>query len=158
LSAYVGRVCALYGRHWHKSRNAGHGPLWQGRYKSIIVQKELYLNRLGRYIERNPITAGVEGIRRPWDYIWSSAAAYVSGKSDHLIEPCRHPYRTNWGGNENQQQANYAAYLVRNDDDDDRKIFSSGATFLGDDSFRCSLESLGGRISSRKKGRPLKQQ
>jgi len=34
-------------------------PIWQGRYKSVIVQKANYLSRLGRYIELNPVRAGI---------------------------------------------------------------------------------------------------
>ena len=52
LSAYIGNVCERYTQNIHK-KHGGIGLLWQGRYKSKVVQKEGYLNRLGRYIERN---------------------------------------------------------------------------------------------------------
>ena len=37
LSAYIGRVSALYSRYWHRTKNAGNGTVWQGRFKSLIV-------------------------------------------------------------------------------------------------------------------------
>lgn len=49
LSSYVGKICELYSRHFHK-RRGGCGTLWQGRYKSTVVQKEGYLIRLGRFL------------------------------------------------------------------------------------------------------------
>ncbi len=61
LSAYVGSVCSLYSRYWHRHNGGGRGTIWQGRYKSIPVQMEGYMARLGRYIERNPVVAGIEG-------------------------------------------------------------------------------------------------
>ena len=111
LSAYIGRVSALYSRYWHKTKNAGNGTVWQGRFRSIIVQKELYLNRLARYIERNPVTADIEGVENPSDYQWSSAVAYTSDKADELTATTRHPHRVNWGDTEEECRRNYRNYI-----------------------------------------------
>lgn len=51
------------------------GHLFQGRYKAIIVQHDGYLNRLVRYIHRNPVRAGI--VRNPAEYLWSSHRAYL---------------------------------------------------------------------------------
>ena len=59
LSAYIGKVCERYTKYIHK-KHGGISPLWQGRYKSKSAQKEGYLSRLGRYIERNLIRAGID--------------------------------------------------------------------------------------------------
>lgn len=80
LSAYIGTVCSLYSRYWHRQNGNGLGPIWQGRYKSIAVQKDNYMIKLGRYIERNPIAAHVKNIVEADEYLWSSAATYVKGK------------------------------------------------------------------------------
>jgi REP element-mobilizing transposase RayT len=40
LSSYVGGVCSMYSRHWHRKNGGGHGPIWQGRFKSVVVQTE----------------------------------------------------------------------------------------------------------------------
>ena len=154
LSAYVGRVSALYSRHCHKENGGGNGSVWQGRFKSIVVQKELYLNRLGRYIERNPVAAGVEGVASPADYKWSSAGAYVSDRIDSIVAVDRHPYRKNWGDSEMECRKNYLAYINNGDDDGEKAIFTSSAgAWLGDENFRQNLEIVSGRLSSRKRGR-----
>ena len=51
------------------------GHLFQGRYKSIIVQNDAYLMQLSCYIHRNPLRAGL--VNRLADYRWSSYRAYA---------------------------------------------------------------------------------
>mgnify|MGYP001558251488 FL=1 len=46
------------------------GHLWQGRYKSFLIQKDSYLLECGRYIERNPLRAKM--VEDPKDWPWSS--------------------------------------------------------------------------------------
>ncbi len=50
------------------------GHLFQGRYKSLVVQKDPYLLALVRYIHENPVLAGI--VRKPPDYRWSSDRWY----------------------------------------------------------------------------------
>ena len=51
-----------------------HGHLFQGRFKSIIVENDAYLLRLSCYIHRNPVRAGI--VERLADYPWSSYPFY----------------------------------------------------------------------------------
>lgn len=60
------------------SLNSHNGHLFQGRFKSMIVQNDGYLLRLSYYIHRNPVRAGV--VERLADYSWSSYANYAYGK------------------------------------------------------------------------------
>ena len=46
------------------------GTLWEERFKSCLVQEEAYLLQLYRYIELNPVRAGM--VEQPSDYDWSS--------------------------------------------------------------------------------------
>jgi putative transposase len=158
LSAYIGKVSSLYSRYWHKSRGGGNGPVWQGRFKSLLVQKELYLNRLGRYIERNPVTAGVDGIGRPEDYEWSSASAYVSWRADGLADPSRHPHAAGWGDTAAERRGHYGRYIGDGRDDGERGLFTAEGGCLGDEKFKSNLKMAAGRLTSRKRGRPRKAQ
>jgi len=54
------------------------GHLFQGRYRSLIVEKDAYLLQLSRYVHLNPVRAGV--VNRPEDYHWSSYPTYLSTK------------------------------------------------------------------------------
>ena len=64
-------------------REGWRGHLWQGRFASFVMD-EYYLLACARYIERNPVRAGL--CRRPQDYPWSSAAAHLAGKDDGLVK------------------------------------------------------------------------
>lgn len=59
-----------------KNRCSGH--LFQGRFKSMLVESDAYLLELSYYIHRNPLRAGV--VKRLADYRWSSYLAYAYGK------------------------------------------------------------------------------
>ncbi|MHB9025715.1 MAG: transposase, partial [Armatimonadota bacterium] len=58
------------------------GHLWQGRFASFPLEEAHILNAV-RYIERNPVRAGL--VADPWDYPWSSAAARVLGREDPVL-------------------------------------------------------------------------
>jgi putative transposase len=77
----VGRRYAQYfNRTYHRS-----GSLWEGRYKSGLVDSDRYLLACYRYIELNPVRADVVG--RPEDYPYSSYHANALGKPDGLVTP-----------------------------------------------------------------------
>ena len=61
------------------------GHLWQERFSSFLMD-ENYLIAAVRYVERNPVEAGL--VSKAEDYPWSSARAHVSGGKDPLLTPC----------------------------------------------------------------------
>ena len=62
----------------------GHcGYVYQNRYKTFIIDKDSYLLECGRYIERNPVRAGI--VKDPADYPWSSYNYYTRGKKDDIV-------------------------------------------------------------------------
>ncbi|NIP71830.1 MAG: transposase [Gammaproteobacteria bacterium] len=63
------------------------GALWEGRFKASLVDSEGYLLTCMRYIELNPVRAGM--VMHPGEYGWSSYAHNGMGKEDLLITP--HP-------------------------------------------------------------------
>ncbi|MCY3017535.1 MAG: transposase, partial [Planctomycetota bacterium] len=64
-------------------REGWRGHLWQGRFASFLMD-EAYLLACARYVERNPVRAGL--CRQAWKYPWSSAAAHVAGHDDDLVK------------------------------------------------------------------------
>jgi putative transposase len=70
----------------HANRRHGFvGHLFQGRFKSPAVEADEYLLSCGRYVERNPVEAGLSVL--PWEYRWSSCRAYALGEADELLTP-----------------------------------------------------------------------
>lgn len=63
------------------------GTLWEGRYKSSLVDSDRYLLTCMRYIEMNPVRANM--VNHPSEYTWSSYHGNALNKDDPLIEP--HP-------------------------------------------------------------------
>ena len=87
---------------WRRHRS---GPLWDGRYKSCVVQDATYLLVCQRYIELNPVRAGM--VRYAGHYRWSSYRCNAEGKDDALVQP--HPLYFSIGKNQGERQHAYAA-------------------------------------------------
>jgi putative transposase len=60
------------------------GTLWESRFRSSIVQTEKHLMACYRYIELNPVRAGM--VEHPADYPWSSCIGHVTGARNDLLE------------------------------------------------------------------------
>lgn len=61
-------------------RRCGH--LFQGRFKSIVVDKDSYFHALSRYVHLNPVHAGL--VEDPAAYVWSSYRGYTGEKDDYI--------------------------------------------------------------------------
>lgn len=61
------------------------GTLWEGRFRSCPIQEETYLLACQRYIELNPVRAGM--VMHPSEYRWSSYQVNAQGANDGLVKP-----------------------------------------------------------------------
>jgi putative transposase len=86
------------------------GTLWEGRYRSCLVDTEGYLLTCHRYIELNPVRAGLVG--HPAEYPWSSYRANALGEGDPVLSP--HPVMGSLGRDPAERQAAYRE-LFRHD-------------------------------------------
>lgn len=80
------RVMQSLGRRYVRRFNDRHqrtGTLWEGRYRSTVVETDRYLLACMRYIELNPVRAGLVG--EPAQYLWSSHAHQIGLRVDPLI-------------------------------------------------------------------------
>ncbi len=59
------------------------GRVWQNRFFSCAVERETYLWSVARYIEKNPVKAGISTSAE--DYPWSSARAHLLGHADYML-------------------------------------------------------------------------
>jgi putative transposase len=72
LARFMMRLTIRHVRRWLEYRKqVGSGHVYQGRYKSFVVQDDGHLATVCRYVERNPVRAGMTGSCRHWT--WSSA-------------------------------------------------------------------------------------
>jgi putative transposase len=79
------------------------GTLWEGRFKSGLVRSESYVLACYRYIELNPIRAGMVSV--PSQYRWSSYSINAEGKASELIRS--HPAYDALGGDVAQRTSAY---------------------------------------------------
>lgn len=77
LSRFVGWLSLTHTQRWHAHRrNAGTGPLYQGRFKSFLVEPDEHLWTVCRYVERNALRAGLCTRAEQWQ--WCSLWRYTS--------------------------------------------------------------------------------
>jgi len=95
----VGRRYVQYFNYRYKRT----GTLWEGRYRATVVDAEKYLFECMRYIELNPVRAGM--VAHPRNFPWSSYHANAEGKEDILVT-CHSLYRR-LGANAKERQEAY---------------------------------------------------
>lgn len=84
LSQMMQAVGRRYVRYFNDSQKRS-GTLWEGRYRSTVIQAERYLLPCMAYMDLNPVRAGVVAQAR--DYPWSSHGHYIGQRTDKLITP-----------------------------------------------------------------------
>jgi putative transposase len=90
------------------------GTLWEGRYKSSLIDSDNYLLTCMRYIELNPIRATL--VEHPGDYKWSSYHANAQGNNDPIIES--HPLYIALGQTAEKRQQAYRELFRSHVEDD----------------------------------------
>ena len=92
---------------WYHKKTSYIGYLWQGRYKSPLIDKESYMLECGRYIERNPVRAKLA--QTPQDYSWSSYCHYALGQKDPIID--EDPYYREFGIDLIERRKKYVEFV-----------------------------------------------
>jgi REP-associated tyrosine transposase len=125
-------------------REGWRGHLWQGRFASFVLDAA-YLLTAARYVELNPVRAGL--VNTPRQYQWSSAAAHLRGKDDALVRvrPLLH-LAPDW--------RRFLNRVVREDDLKALRSHELTGRPLGEDAFLASLEENLGRVLRRQKPGP----
>ncbi|MBU0664240.1 MAG: transposase [Proteobacteria bacterium] len=154
LSLMMQSLGRRYVRYFN-SENQRSGTLWEGRYKSCLVQEDRYLLELYRYIELNPVRAKI--IIDPADYHWSSYQVNALGKASDLCLP--HPEYLALGSDPLKRGENYRILFAQHFDgkllEEIRANTNKGLAF-GNDRFKKEIETLTGRrVKAKKRGRPL---
>ena len=78
LSVGMRRLSGLFGQTFNR-RHSRHGPVFQGRFKAVLVDRQLYLADVCREVLRAPVEAGLAAQARDWR--WSSCRTMLKGKA-----------------------------------------------------------------------------
>ena len=134
--------------HYHHKKYKTAGFVWQGRFKSQPIQKELYLLVCGRYVERNPVTAQM--VSNAWEYEFSSARFYVTGEPDAITY--QSPLFSTFAGTADAQRQNYKEFLQSFNREED-SFFENMEFPRGSREFVKRLVKDSGRFVPRRQGR-----
>lgn len=130
------------------------GGLWQGRYKSCLVQPERYLLNVMRYIELNPVRAAL--VQTAEGYRWSSVHTHLGRVQDPLTTP--HPLYLALGKEPPERTSCYRAWLdagIAPDELAQLRLYAQQERALGDERFQRMVEvTLGHQVIARPRGRP----
>jgi putative transposase len=110
LGKFMMRLTLKYSNYF-KKKYSFVGQLWQGRFKSRLIDTERYLVQCGKYIELNPVRAGI--VDKPEDYIFSSYNHYAAGRKDKLIDV--NPLYSDFSRVEEERQKSYKKLLINED-------------------------------------------
>ena len=133
------------------------GTLWEGRFRSCLVEAESYLLACQRSIELNPVRAGM--VAHPVDYPWSSYRANADGETSPLLRP--HACYLALGLDDVERQSSYRALCrdaIAPGYIDAIRSATNGGYCLGHHGFKQDIAViLKRRAESGKPGRPRKQ-
>ena len=152
LIQYVGRHYVRYVNHAYRKS----GTLWEGRHKGCLISSDDYLLACMRYIELNPVRAGL--VASPGDYRWSSYRINAAGGEQAAITP--HPLYLALGRDQGGRGYAYRE-LFRNALETDqvhniRATVQTG-TPLGNERFKQQIEqTLHRKVGQSRRGRPEK--
>lgn len=146
ISRVMQSVGTSYAAYFNAS-NQRTGGIWEGRYRAILIDSEAYLLTCYRYIERNPVRAGVAGTVA--QHKWSSYGANALGLRDPLVTP--HERYLSLGLDAASRQAAYRGLhgtdLAPATVDQLREAIATGAA-LGSDGFQRRIAEIARRPAS----------
>ena len=147
----VGRCYVRYFNREYKRT----GTLWEGRFKSSMVQSEYYFLQCQRYIELNPVRAAM--VEDPSEYSWSSYQAHGLGKKVVMHSP--HAEYLKLDKNEKIRQEVYRSFFKSHVDSElinNIRLTVNKGLALGNNRFQDEIELLyGHRVRPAKMGRPV---
>lgn len=152
MMQWIGRYYVPY----FNQKYSRSGTLWNGRYKTSLIDADAYFMLCSRYIESNPVRSGL--VSRHEDYRWSSYCHHAGIRPDGLI--IDHPKFWALGNTPFEREAAYVALFERVITSDEIASISKALLKgwpLGSEQFKTALQSkVKRRVLPAKRGRPFK--
>jgi putative transposase len=93
LSRWMQWLMTSHVRRYHRHHGSS-GHIWQGRFKSFLIEKDEHLLMVLRYVEGNPVRAGLVQSAKEW--LWSSHNERIHKSNDSLIDAVQIELPANW--------------------------------------------------------------
>jgi putative transposase len=147
LSAFLQQLTNTHVKRWKAHRHeVGYGHLYQGRFKCFPVEADDYYYDVARYIERNPLRAGLVARAERWP--WSSLGRPLrKGPLFPIPNPWPLPRPGNWTALVNRPQTDAELAALR-------KCVQRGSPYGQDDWAADTAKTLGLESTLRPRGRP----
>ncbi len=150
LSRYLKQVNLSY-FHYYRKKYGFNGHFWQDRFKDSRVDTDSYLLQCGKYIELNPVRAGI--VESPEEYEFSSYRYYAFGEQDILITP--NPVYLGLSESAEQRCKRYIDFVIDGDKINAEQL--QRALFIGSEAFVKRLQEYYAIKNEKKhRGRPRK--
>lgn len=153
----IPQMMQAVGRRYVRTYNLRHartGTLWEGRYRSTLVQAERYLLACMVYIDLNPVRAGM--VAHPADYRWSSHQHYMGMRTDRIVTP--HPLYWELGNTPFAREQAYGALVQAGISAEQQRALTDSALrgwALGEPGYVAELQRrTERRVTRGKAGRP----
>lgn len=157
ISRIMQSLLISHTQRYHRCHHSG-GHVWQGRFKSPVIQDDDHLLTVLRYIEANPLRARM--VASAGDYRWSSFSCHGLGQADKLLDPL--PEYENLARTPATRRRRWSAFVHKSPSDEElAAIRRSGVTGLpfGERGWVEGLANrLGLDLTIRPRGRPRKTQ
>ena len=154
ISDIMKAITIAHTRHYHqKYKTSGH--IWQGRFKSPIVSDDEYLLTLMRYIEQNPVRAGM--VEHPKEYSFSSYADNTSIEKDNLVDKDKNPVFLALGNTMQERTQRYKEFSSTLLDEDKLKLIRktlTGQSHFTSERFLIQIKEKLAIKQKRPRGRP----
>ena len=146
LSQIMQNIALRYTKRINRNQNR-FGHLFQGRFRSIIIDDNSYLNELIRYIHMNPVRANI--VNSPEEYSWSSHRTYLG--LDQITWLTRETVLKRFGTHFDTARANYKNFIHQNVDRESELPFKIGyfEGMLGDEQFVDTVREKTGLVSKK---------
>lgn len=155
LSMLMKRVAGRQTRYVNKMAKRS-GTLWEGRYKSSPISTDNYLLACCRYVELNPVRAGIVAV--PEDYRWSSYRAKVGMTKQDWLD--FDPHYLGLASTAKKRRKEYRDFILGTISDEELEQIRNAVQrgqLTGNDKFVEEIEAkVGKRIEFRGQGRPRK--
>lgn len=154
ISDIMKAVTIAHTRYYHHKYHAS-GHIWQGRFKSPIVSDDEYLLTLMRYIEQNPLRAGM--VEQPDKYPFSSCKANTKIQKDSLVDKEDNPVYLSLGNTIEERTRQYMEFVLRPLEDKQLELIRKslgGLSHFASEKFQAQINRLLLAKQKRQRGRP----
>ena len=150
LSDFMKRLTVTHTQRYRvKTKTIGTGPVYQGRYKSFLIQEDIHLLTVLRYVERNPLTAKLVSRTEKWEYGSVYHRYQGSSKAKRLL--------ADWPIREPDDYLNLVNQpLTAKEYEKIARSKEKGVPFGSDEFILDKVEQYGLQSTQRGKGRPKK--